>query len=51
MNGVTGYNYALQGYSRQRTTWASEMNFGMKHALGAGLTTRLIDLQYSKLPL
>ena len=46
MNGVLG-----QGYTGPRTTWANEMNFGMKHAPGAGLIARPVDLQSSMLPL
>ena len=31
------------------TTWTNEMDFGMNHALGAGLITRPVDLQSSTL--
>ena len=43
MNGVLGYDYAVQGYIAG-TTWASEMNFTMKHAPGAGLIARPVNL-------
>ena len=33
------------------TIWASEMNFDMNHALGAGSIARPVDLQSSSLPL
>ena len=31
-----GHDSALQGYTGPGTTWDNEMNFGMKHAPGAG---------------
>ena len=39
MNGVLGHNVVLQGYTGPGTNWAIDMNFGMKHAPGAGLIT------------
>ena len=51
MKGVSGHDYALQGYTGQGTTWANGMNFVMNHAPGAGTITRPIDQQSSMLPL
>ena len=47
VNGVLGHDSALQGYTGPGTVWVNEMNFGMNHAPGAGLITRIVDLQYS----
>ena len=47
MNGVLGQNSAL----RPGKTCANEMNFGMKHAPGAGSITQPVDLQSSVIPL
>ena len=44
MNGVLGHNSALYGYTGPETTWANGMNFLMKHAPGAGLLARPVDL-------
>ena len=41
INGALGHNSTLQGYTGQGIIWANEMNFGMKHAPGAGLIIRL----------
>ena len=38
MNGGLGSNFALLGCTGPGTTWTNEMNFGMKHAPGAGST-------------
>ena len=43
MNSVSGPNSLL--YSGMGTIWANEMNFGLKHAPGAGSLTRPADLQ------
>ena len=40
MNGVLGY-------TGPGAIWANEMNFGMHHAPGAGLTVQPFDLQSS----
>ena len=47
MNGGFGHEAALQDCTDPWTTWASEMNFGMKYAAGAGSITRLVDLKPS----
>ena len=36
MNGVSGHDSALQGFTRLGTTWANEMNVGMNYAPDAG---------------
>ena len=41
MNGASGHDSALEGYTGLKTTWANEVNFGMNHALGAGLVLQL----------
>ena len=51
MNGVSGHDSVLYGYTGQGITWANEMNFGMKHAPGAGSITRSVDQTSSVLPL
>ena len=51
MNGVLGHNSALEGYTRQGTTWDNEMNFGMNHAPGVGLIARPVDKKSNALPL
>ena len=43
MNGVSGQNSALLGYTGPRTTWANDFNFGMNHAPGAGSITQPVD--------
>ena len=45
------HNSALKGETGLGTTWANEMNLGMKHAIGAGSLARPVDLQSSVLPL
>ena len=47
MNGALGNDCALRGYTGLRTILANEMNFGVKHAPGAGSIARLVDMQYS----
>ena len=45
------HNLALQDYTGLGTTLANEMNFGIKHAPGAGLIARPVGLQSSTLSL
>ena len=42
MNGASGHDSTLEGYSGLGITWVYEMNFGMNHAPGAGLIARSI---------
>ena len=51
LRDVLGHSYALQGYTGPGTTWAYGMNFGIKHAQGAGSIARLVDLQSNVVPL
>ena len=51
MNGVSGYNSALKGYTGPGTTWANGMNFGMNNIQGPGSITQPVDLQSGMLPL
>ena len=51
MNGVSGHDSVLQGYTGQGTTWAYAMNFGTNHAPSAGSIAGPVDLQSSALPL
>ena len=44
MNGAIDHNSALLGYIGPETTWVNEMNFGLKHAPGAGSITRPVAL-------
>ena len=44
MNGVSGYDSGLKGYTGPGTIWVNGMNFGMKHAPRAGLIARPVDL-------
>ena len=43
MNVVLGDDSALHGYTGPGTTWANEMNFGIKHAPGAGSIARPVN--------
>ena len=45
------WGLGLVSSAAMATTWDNEMNFGMNHASGAGLITRLVGLQSSMLPL
>ena len=47
MNGVSGHDSALEGYTGPVTTWTNEMNFVMNHAPGAWSIGRPIDQQSS----
>ena len=51
MNGVLGHDSALVWLYWAGATWDIEMNFVMKHALGAGLIARPVDQQSRVLPL
>ena len=44
MNGASGQNSAMQGYTGAGTTWANEMNFGRNHAPSARSITGPVDL-------
>ena len=51
MNGASGVDYALQGYTGLGTIWANEMNFSMKQAPGAGSIAPTVDIQFNVLSL
>ena len=44
MNGASGYNSAVKGYTGPGITWANEMNYGLNHAPGAGSIAGLVDV-------
>ena len=50
-SAIMVYDAAQQGYTGQGATRANEISYSMNHAPGAGLKTRLVDLQSSALPL
>ena len=45
MSGVLDHVAALKGYNGPGTIWANEINFGMNHVPGAGLTALPVNLQ------